>query len=141
MSFEQDLAAGFTHYLCPIDDNGHEGACSTLTKAQYALALKAIGSTPIGAEDRIAGYIRAIDPKARVFMGMSRLPYHLGQSNAIRDAIIANPSAGTPEPPGPSPTTHKQVDFGVRILEGLAAVAGVGLVVFEIWKHARKRAA
>lgn len=151
-----DTLAGYTHYLCYVDENGHEGACSTMTLAQTKLATDAINATPVGAEDRVAGVIRVIDPygkwgpnKYRIFLTHS-FKVSLLQWNAIQAAIAANPAAGVPTPlsqegGGGEGATPKEIEthvnIGVRILEGLAAAAAAGFVVFEIWKHSKKRAA
>lgn len=161
---QADREAGYTQYLCPVDENGREQQCSAMTPAQTAIAVRAFLATPVGAEDRKAGHIKTIDPSGKwgpvslVSFGagirVKDLTVSLLQWDAIQAAIAANPEAGVPttvssEQGGSASsstssdleTAHKHVNFGVRILEGIAAVAGVGFVVFEIWKHTKRRAA
>lgn len=154
---QQDVERGYTFYLCPIDEYGRQLSCSTLTQAQAELAVATAEATPVIAEDRKAGVIKPIDPLGKYGprptypQGMlNALTVSLNQWNAINAAILANPAAGTPIPPGStSPahdgttqdsldTNHKKVDIGVRILEGLAAIAGV-FVSIKIWKHYAKK--
>lgn len=162
---QQDIERGYTFYLCPIDEYGRQLSCSTLTQAQAELVVAAIFATPIIAEDRKAGIIKAIDPAGKYgprptypdrMPGPSALSISLNQWNAVQAAILANPAAGTPVPPSSTTPAHddgttqdaepptpieKHVNLGVRILEGLAAIAGV-FVAVKLWKSAtRKRAA
>jgi len=169
---QTDATNGYTHYLCYIDEYGKQQPCATMTQAQTELAMQAILATPVGAEDRKAGVIKAIDPFGKygppavnpppMLPGGSGLTISLLQYNAVMAAIVANPQAAVPVSTNasatststpaaqdgtiqnadttPSAATHNKVDFHVRILEGVAAVAAVAFVGFEIWKHARKRA-
>ncbi len=168
-SKKQDLANGYTHYLCSIDEYGKNAGCGTMTQAQTELAIQTAFATPIGAEDRVAGRIEPIDPFGNYgpptlnppgtsLMPRSALTVHLLQWQAIQAAILANPQAGVPGGASPgtdqaasssststsqdastSSTTpvEKHVNFGVRVLEGLAAIAGI-FVAVKIWKAATK---
>lgn len=160
---QQDIERGYTFYLCPIDEYGRELSCSTLTQAQAELAVTTAEATPIIAEDRKAGVIKPIDPAGKYgprpvcpppMLCPSGLSVSLNQWNAISAAILANPALGTPVPPGTTTphdapqgstqdtveTVTPHVNLGVRILEGLAAIAGV-FVAVKLWKAARRKAA
>ncbi len=166
-TIKQDLARGWTHYLCPIDEYGKEMYCAGMTQAQTEIAVQAAFATPIGAEDRVAGTIKPIDPLGKYgprtvnpppMLPFSSMTVHLAQYEAINQAIAANPQAGagtpglapdatTPQGSASSPqgsasdaavqaiTPH--VNLGVRVLEGLAAIAGV-FVAVKIWKAAKR---
>lgn len=136
---QQDLQAGWTHWLIPVDLNGKEldGICANWRQA--CIAVAAVFATPVGAEDGKGGVIKplngaqSINPP-RMMAGGSSLTVSLNQWHAAMAAIHAdaqsNPGLQGPYGgPDPRARRSKQLQLSSLALAPSLVLSGAGNAV------------